>query len=253
MRRPVQLLVSAIVALGLLAPVAAASDGSGHGSPWWSDDPAPISAQEFLTAAAASNQFEIVTGQLAQERASAPEIKALGAEFVEHHTMLLQQGRAVATKLGITVPETLTPKQQRIVARLQQLSGKRFDRKWLIAQIAAHREALALNLRGAIRGDVPEIRTLAQGALPFITQHYGQLLDLAGNYKWSHHYGDDSHQYGDESHHYGDDSHNYGDDSDHGDDSYRDDDSDRSDGYHHRRHRHHRDGQDRSTDYRHHG
>jgi putative membrane protein len=197
MRRPLQLLVSVIVALGLLAPVATASDGSGHHSPWWSDHPAPISAQEFLTAAAASNQFEIVTGQLAQERASAPEIKALGAEFVEHHTMLLQQGRAVAAKLGIVVPETLTPKQQRIVARLQQLSGKRFDRKWLAAQIAAHREALALNLRGAIRGDVPEIRTLAQGALPIVAQHYGQLLDIAGDYKWSHHYGDGYRHHGD--------------------------------------------------------
>lgn len=206
MRLSSRLLVGALLAVGLVvAPSASAHSGGGH-KHWKSDVPPPISAEAFLTRAAASNLFEIVTGQLAQERAASDEVKALGAEFVEHHTAALEQGRAVAAQLGIEVPEALTPKQERIVARLQQLSGERFDRKWIKVQILAHRKALALHLWAAIRGEVPEIRTLAQGALPIITQHYGQLLDLAGAYwddgdDWQDgHHGD----HGDDDDHYGD-------------------------------------------------
>jgi putative membrane protein len=204
MHLPSRLIAGVVVAVGLIAsPGATASSSSRPHEPSWLDVPPPISAQAFLTQAAAANQFEIVTGQLAQERARSSEIKALGAQFVAHHTELLAQGRAVATQLAITVPETLTPAQQRIVDRLQQRSGKRFDRKWLKAQIKAHRKALALHFRGAIRGELPEIRTLAQGGLPIVAHHYGELLDLVP--------GHDRHDHGNDH----DGHHGWDDDGDH--------------------------------------
>jgi putative membrane protein len=152
------------------------------------DGPAfgPISAKTFLARAAAGNRFEIVTGRLAQQKASSAAIKRHGAEFVTDHTDLLNKGAAVASQLGVSVPSDLPRAQQRIVNALQRLSGRAFDRAWLRAQLDAHAEALALLLRGAIRGEAPAIRTLAQGGLPVVTKHYGELLDLAGNGR-SHH------------------------------------------------------------------
>src|SRR4051794_6611618 len=165
-----------LLALGLIVvpPFAVADD---HRAKTRSEDPAPISARDFLTQAAAANRFEIVTGGLAQERAQSAAIRSLGAEFVTHHTEMLQQGAAVATQLGITVPNRLTREQRKTVTRLERLSGRRFDRAWLSAQIVAHREALVLHLRGAVRGKAPAIRTLAQNGLPMVTRHYGELLD----------------------------------------------------------------------------
>jgi predicted outer membrane protein len=177
MRLSYRMLVAAVVAVGLgVTPGVAAAQKNRS-----SRAPAPISAQRFLTQAAAGNQFEIVTGRLAQERAQADTIKRLGAEFVRDHTELLNKGSAVAARLGIKVPGGLTPEQQRTVARLQQLSGARFDREWRAAQIEAHQQALALHLRGAIRGKVAQIRTLALGGLPVVARHYGELLDLGEN------------------------------------------------------------------------
>jgi putative membrane protein len=170
--------VAAVLAICAIPAVAAGDRSPGHDGRHGSRV-SPISAEEFLTAAAAGNRFEITTGQLAQQRAASAEVKSLGGEFVTHHTALLQQGNAVAATLAITVPETLTPDQQRTVALLQRLSGKAFDRAWLAAQLKAHRQALVLHLRAAIRGDQPAVRTLAQGALPVITHHLGELLDLA--------------------------------------------------------------------------
>ena len=183
-----RMLVAAVLVGGLAVAVPAAAPARGgdrdHGARYdrsysW-PAPARISAPEFLARAAAANQFEIVTGRLAQERAQSSEVRALGAQFVVHHTALLQQGNAVAAQLGIAVTPVLDREQRRAVELLQRLSGRAFDRVWLLVQLKAHQEALALHLRGALRGDRPEIRALALGGLPVVTQHYAELLDLVG-------------------------------------------------------------------------
>jgi putative membrane protein len=103
--------------------------------------------------------------------------------FVADHTALLQQGAQVAQQLGIPAPATLDARRQAIVDRLGTLSGARFDAAWLRAQLAAHQQALALNLLAAIRGENASIRTLGQGALPIVTRHFGELLDIAQSTK----------------------------------------------------------------------
>lgn len=193
--------IAAVVAAAAIAvPGAAVADSARHADVPRHDAKivSPISAQVFLPAAAQGNRFEIVTGQLAQQRAESNEVRALGAMFVTDHTRLLQQGSAVAAELGVTLPEGLSPQQQAIVDRLARLSGRSFDAAWTAAQIAAHKQALWLHLRAAIRGEQPQIRTLAQGALPIITHHLGELLDLAAA---GHDHGDD---HGERDHHHGD-------------------------------------------------
>lgn len=145
--------------------------------------PAVVPAAEFLPKSAAGNRFEIVTGQLAQQRARSAAVKELGAMLERDHSAALAQVTAVAAQLQITLPEGLDPEQQAIVERLERLSGKAFDAVWIKAQLAAHREALVLHLRAAIRGENEAIRTLGQGALPVITKHLGELIDLAVGYR----------------------------------------------------------------------
>jgi putative membrane protein len=142
---------------------------------------AVLPAAVFLPKSAAGNRFEIVTGQLAQQRAQSDAIKALGAMFVTDHTAALQQVTQVAATLGVPLPAGLDPMQQAIVDHLQTLSGAEFDAAWLQAQIPAHRMALGLHLRAAIRGENDAVRTLGQNALPVITKHLGELLDIAGS------------------------------------------------------------------------
>jgi putative membrane protein len=153
-----------------------------------------LPAAVFLTRAAQANRFEIVTGQLAEQRATSTAVKDLGAMFVQDHTAALQQGAAVAAQLGIAVPDGLSPWQQAIADRLSHLSGRAFDAAWLGAQIDAHRSALRLHLLGAIRGENTAIRTLAQGGLPVITKHLGELLDLASP-AYGHRHGGHGHRW----------------------------------------------------------
>jgi putative membrane protein len=177
----IRMLALLVAVLGLAAsPSVAAAHHRHHGHHGrHGHAPRLVPAAVFLPAAASANEFEIVTGGLAQQRAQSTAVRDLGAMFVTDHTALLAKGAQVAQQLGIAAPAQLTPGQQAIVARLEQLSGAAFDAAWLRAQIVAHESALALNLAGAIRGENTAIRTLAQGALPVITNHFGELLDLA--------------------------------------------------------------------------
>jgi predicted outer membrane protein len=192
MRTPPRRLAVLVVATGFAAlpawavatPDRAAhrvpADHHGHHGHHGHHRSAVLPAAVFLPKAAAGNRFEIVTGQLAQQRAQSDAVKALGAMFVTDHTAALEQVTQVAATLGISLPAGLDPMQQAIVERLQTLTGAEFDAVWIQAQIPAHRMALRLHLRAAIRGENDAVRTLGQNALPVITKHLGELLDIAG-------------------------------------------------------------------------
>jgi putative membrane protein len=179
MRTPTRSLAVIATTLGLaIAPGTAMAHGHKHHRHHHATHSRLLPAAVFLPKAASANQFEIVTGQLAQQKAQSAAIRDLGAMFVTDHTALLQQGAHVAQQLGIAAPPTLDRRQQAVVNQLSRLSGRAFDAAWLRAQLAAHKDALALNLAAAIRGENTAIRTLGQGALPVVTKHFGELLDL---------------------------------------------------------------------------
>jgi putative membrane protein len=147
-----------------------------------------ITDAQFLAKAAQADRFEIVTGQLAQERASAPAVKELGAMLVRDHTAALAKGAAVAKQLGIPVPEGISPAQQAQVDRLSRLRGRRFDRAWLKAQKLAHVKAVTLHLRGALTGDTQAVRDLAIDGLPIVTRHLSEVLQLLRGGEAGHHH-----------------------------------------------------------------
>jgi len=174
----------AVVAAGALLVSGAITAGPaaasrGHSPHHFDGGPsARIAAADFLPKAAQSNRFEIATGQLAQTNGGSDAVRALGAMLVQDHTALLEQGSALAAELGVTVPDGLSPFQQRVVDRLGELNGDAFDRAWIATQEVVHRQALSLTLWAAIRGVEPRLRTLAQNALPTITKHLAELADL---------------------------------------------------------------------------
>jgi putative membrane protein len=136
-----------------------------------------ITDAQFLATAAQANRFEIVTGRLAEQRGRSSAVRRLGRQFARHHSMQLEQGSAVADRLGISLPSGLNPQQQRDVQRLRARHGRRFDSRWLRVQRIVHERATTLHLRGALTGDSADVRELATLALPLIGMHHGAVLE----------------------------------------------------------------------------
>ena len=180
LKASVALIAVALAATPALANATADHSKPGHAVRHHHRHGGTLAAAVFLPKAAVANRFEIVTGQLAQQRAESSAIKDLGAMFVADHTAGLKAVTDAATALGVTLPTSLPPKQQAIVDQLSALSGAEFDAAFVRVQIPAHLKALRLYLHAAIRGENEQVRTVGQGGLPVITKHLGELLDIAG-------------------------------------------------------------------------
>src|SRR5580698_3512657 len=83
--------------------------------------------QEFLEKALGVNQLELQLGQLAVQRATTAEVKAMGKKMVEKHTELGQQLAELARQAGGSGTAALSSEQRGIYDRVASQSGAAFD------------------------------------------------------------------------------------------------------------------------------
>jgi predicted outer membrane protein len=137
-------LTVAAAVLGVAAvPVGVATAQSGGGS---GTNGQPLAEQAFFTAAAASNQFEISSGQRAAQRAQQSCVRRFARDLVRDHTRQQAELRTVAAARGVTLPATptLNATQTRDLRLIGQASSRGFDSRFLRIQVAAHVTAIRL-------------------------------------------------------------------------------------------------------------
>lgn len=94
----------------------------------------------------AANTADIETGALAAEQGSSKEVRDFGAMLARDHKAVRQQGRDLATKLGVTpTPPAGDPGAKAHAAAMKQLRGLRgaaFDRAFLQHEVSFHKEVI---------------------------------------------------------------------------------------------------------------
>ena len=98
--------------------------------------------KQFLSMAAQSDMDEIKLSQLAESKASNPQVKAFARKMVADHTMLEAKMKPFATAWGLTAPTGLDSTHQAIYDKLNSLSGADFDKEYMSAMVADHHKAL---------------------------------------------------------------------------------------------------------------
>ncbi|HZG07720.1 MAG TPA: DUF4142 domain-containing protein [Allosphingosinicella sp.] len=141
-------------------------------------DMTPTQRGAYVEMAAASDLFEIQSGQMASQRGQSAAVRQYGAMLVEHHQRTTAQLTAAATAAGTMPTPDLMPMQAQMLAELRAASGTEFDRVFIRQQIQAHEMALALHTNYAARGDTPALRTVANAAAPVVRQHLDQARTL---------------------------------------------------------------------------
>ncbi|MFR9778778.1 DUF4142 domain-containing protein [Micromonospora sp. MS34] len=161
-------LVAALVLVGL-APAAAAQAAA---------QPSTQDTQ-YLQALHQVNLFEITAGNLAQQKGQNKQVKDLGKQFVTDHTQLDQTVQSTAQQLNVQLPSEPTSDQQKVISRLNNLSGNQFDKEWVTAQLAGHVQAIQATQTEISQGSEQSVVQLAQDALPVLQAHYDALVALA--------------------------------------------------------------------------
>ncbi|MGY1691976.1 DUF4142 domain-containing protein [Geodermatophilus sp. SYSU D01105] len=136
----------------------------------------------WMQAAHQSNLAEIAAGNAAQQSATTPEVRDLGAMFVQMHTQLDQQLTQAAQQFGVELPGGPTAEQQQQLAAVQQNSGQAFDTAWIAQQIGSHSTTLAATQRELQNGSDQTVLQLANAATPVVEQHLSELRAAAQQY-----------------------------------------------------------------------
>ena len=102
----------------------------------------PDDDKQFLSMAAQSDMNEIKLSELAQTKASSPQVKAYASKMVADHTRLEKQMKPFATKWDLTPPAGADAEHQAVYDRLNGLSGSEFDKAYITAMDQDHHKAL---------------------------------------------------------------------------------------------------------------
>ena len=140
----------------------------------------PLMAPGYLAQAASGDQFEIQSGQLAQQASQNPAVQQFAGMLITDHTQSTQMLMAAAQSARVTPPPaTLLPPQQALLDQLRAAgTGPAFDQAFQQAQIQAHQQALQLHQGYAQSGDVPVLRTTAGQIVPVVQRHLTMVQSM---------------------------------------------------------------------------
>lgn len=132
---------------------------------------ATLSNDEFVVKAATGGIMEVTLGNIAMQKATNADVKALAQTIATDHANANEELKAIASAKGITLPTDMTPEQHGHHAKLEGLSGAEFDRAYLNMMITDHNEDIALFEKKAATEPKDELSAFAEKTLPTLRKH----------------------------------------------------------------------------------
>ena len=130
-----------------------------------------VSDQTWVTQTAMGGMAEVELSKLAQQKASAADVKTFAQRMVDDHSKASDELKSIAAKKNITLPGDMDAKHKAVSDRLSKLTGAAFDRAYMQAMVADHTKAVADFKRESQTGKDPDIKAFAAKHLPTIEDH----------------------------------------------------------------------------------
>jgi len=151
--------------------------GIGFDAAWAADQSSSVQQQAFIKKAAVGGMAEVELGKLAESKASSPKVKDFGQQMVTDHSKANDELQAVAAKKNVTLPQQLDAKHTSVRDRLAKQSNKSFDRAYVAAMVADHKEDVAEFERASKSSD-PDVKAFAVKTLPTLREHLKMAKQL---------------------------------------------------------------------------
>lgn len=127
-------------------------------------------ADAFMEKAIQGNLAEIKAGQLAEQKGATEGVRQFGEVLVQDHSKANQKAMTAAASMGVTPPAEPNAKQQAEYERLASLSGRKFDKAFVKAEVKDHRKDIAEYKKQAKSTNSPA-STYASASLPVLHKH----------------------------------------------------------------------------------
>jgi putative membrane protein len=126
---------------------------------------------EFAVAAADGGMLEVQLGQLAVSKASSPSVKKFGQSMIDDHSKGNEELKSLAAQKNITLPATLSDKNQKKYDELSAKSGAEFDKAYSKFMVEDHKEDIDEFKKEAEKGNDPDLKSWALGKVPVLEHH----------------------------------------------------------------------------------
>jgi putative membrane protein len=127
--------------------------------------------QMFLRSEARSSAYEAAIAQLAQGRATDPEVKAYADALAKDHEAYGGTLRDLAKKKGMTLETGLSAQSKAALDRMSRLHGRSFDRAFIAEAVRVNSAAMRAFRAEAARTSDPEIRAFVRDHLAMDERH----------------------------------------------------------------------------------
>lgn len=126
---------------------------------------------EFVVKAGSGGMMEVQAGQLAQQKAVNPRVKAFGDMLVADHTKAGEELKAVASSKNLAVPGSLGEDHQSHINDLQKKAGAEFDKDFMSMMVDDHKKDISAFEDAANNAKDADIKAFAAKTLPTLRTH----------------------------------------------------------------------------------
>lgn len=142
-----------------------------------------VDKKTFAKTASQSGHFEMMSGELAQEKSKSAGVKDFAKMMVEDHGGAVHKLDKIAEEAGVKSVESGVGQKTKYAAHMKMLQdaapGVPFDEVYINIQRKTHQEAVALFREYAENGDDPKLKQFAAETLPTLQAHVDHAMKLS--------------------------------------------------------------------------
>ena len=133
---------------------------------------------KFAIAAAGGNLDEVALSVIALQMSKDDKIKAIADTLIINHGKINDALMAIAREKNITLPAFISPDAEKKRQALAKKSGKDFDKAYISAMIAGHKNALKLYQDASKNCTDADLKAFAAKTQPMIQMHLDAVSKL---------------------------------------------------------------------------
>ncbi len=171
MMRSISLAAATALCLGSTAMAQQAAPIQQLPTPEASAETKALGPAEFAKQAAATNEFEILSAELALKRSEDEQVKAFARTMLDDHKRAQGQLTEAAEADSIALVLELSMEQKQTLTALEQAEESQFDAAYMSSQMKAHDQAIRLLGAYADHGPAGSLKTYATANYPLVRMH----------------------------------------------------------------------------------
>ncbi|MCD9184875.1 MAG: DUF4142 domain-containing protein [Pyrinomonadaceae bacterium] len=137
----------------------------------------------FYTQAAESGMAEVMLGNLALQKTQNEQIRQFAQQMVTDHTNANNELKQLAESKNITLPASVSSKQQSAYDKLNGMNGMDFDKAFMKQMVKDHESAVKLFQKQSEKGEDADAKAFAAKTLPTLQMHLQMAKTLNDSMK----------------------------------------------------------------------